>query len=94
MTQSRAPRISAEQWQVLIDQWQTSGLSAEAFCQDKGISYSRFCVWRKRLAKTITTPAAETSFIDLAALATTQPGNGWSIVLSLGNGVELRLTQP
>ncbi len=93
MTQARAPRISAEQWQALIDQWQTSGLSAEAFCHDKGVSYSRFCIWRKRLAKTATAPDDEANFIDLAALAASTPERGWNIVLSLGNGVELRLSQ-
>jgi hypothetical protein len=93
MTQSRAPRISAEQWQALIDQWRTSGLSAEAFCQYKGVSYSRFCVWRKRLVKVVATPEAETNFIDLAALTAAAPTSVWNIVLSLGNGVELRLSQ-
>jgi putative transposase len=93
MAHARAPRISAEQWQALIDQWRTSGLSAEAFCQDQGVSYARFGIWRKRLLKTVAPPEAETSFIDLASLTAAAPTRGWNIVLSLGNGVELRLSQ-
>jgi hypothetical protein len=94
MTQARAPRLSAAQWQALIEQWRSSDLSAEAFCEDRGISHSRFCVWRKRLAKAAVEPSPAASFIDLGALAASAPASGWHIVLSLGNGIELRLSQP
>tara|TARA_R110002110_G_scaffold159559_5_gene357386 strand:+ start:636 stop:893 length:258 start_codon:yes stop_codon:yes gene_type:complete len=50
-----------------------------------------------RLADDQAPPAAaadqEVSFIDLGALSSSSEGRAWNIVLSLGNGVELRLSQ-
>lgn len=97
MTQSYTPRRSTEQWQSLVDQWQTSGQSAKQFCKDQQLGYASFCQWRKRLSRTepktaVNQPLPQPSFIDLASLGSTQPG-GWHIVLSLGGGVELTLSQ-
>lgn len=98
MSKNRTP----EQWQALVDQQLDSGLSATQFSSQQGIAYSTFCKWRKRLsslpassAKSLASSVGESSFLDLSALMrasdSTQPG--WNIVLSLGNGVELRLSQ-
>lgn len=98
MTKTYTPRRSAEQWQSLINQWQHSGQSAKQFCKEQALGYASFCQWKKRLTQTDEkTAAAETSspepsFIDLASLGASQPG-GWHIVLSLGGGVELTLSQ-
>ena len=87
-----------EQWQALVDQHRASGLSASQFCKQENIGYSSFCNWRKRLSDQPTdnsTDSGEASFLDLSSLMGTSPssGLGWNIVLSLGNGVELRLSQ-
>ncbi len=87
-----------EQWQVLVDQQRRSGLSAAQFCKRENIGYASFCNWRKRLSDQSTDDSAssgEASFVDLSSLMGTSQssGSGWNIVLSLGNGVELRLSQ-
>ncbi len=87
-----------EQWQVLVDQQRDSGLSAPQFCKQESIGYASFCNWRKRLSEESAadaSDASEASFVDLASLMGPSPstGPGWHIVLSLGNGVELRLSQ-
>lgn len=86
-----------EQWQALVHQQHDSGLSATQFCKEHSIGYASFCHWRKRLSDC---PAADVSasdeagFLDLSTLmGGTASGAGWNIVLSLGNGVELRLSQ-
>tara|TARA_R110001583_G_scaffold72451_3_gene202824 strand:- start:2911 stop:3195 length:285 start_codon:yes stop_codon:yes gene_type:complete len=85
-----------EQWQALVDQQHDSGLSAPQFCKREAIGYASFCNWRKRLSEE---PVSETSrsdsadFLDVSSLMGTSSGAGWNIVLSLGNGVELRLSQ-
>ena len=94
----KRPHRSASEWQALMSQWQASGLSAPAFCGQQGIGYASFCQWRQRLrtADVVDEPAATPStFIDLGALSAGNAtmGQGWHIVLSLGNGVELRLSQ-
>ena len=87
-----------EQWQVLVDQQRDSGLSAMQFCKQEKIGYASFCKWRKRLFEEPVEDASdsgEASFLDLSSLMGGSPssGPGWNIVLSLGNGVELRLSQ-
>jgi putative transposase len=86
------------QWQALVDQQRHSGLSALQFCKEQSIGYASFCNWRKRLSEESDVDAAsgaESSFLDLSSLMAASPsaGQGWNIVLSLGNGVELRLSQ-
>ncbi|NHN37195.1 IS66 family insertion sequence element accessory protein TnpB [Pseudomaricurvus alcaniphilus] len=83
----------ANQWQDIIQQWQASNLSASQFCKDQNIGYASFCNWRKRLASEASdqeqgNPA---QFINLGSLQAN--ARGWTITLSLGNGVELRLAQ-
>ena len=87
-----------EQWQALVDQQRDSGLSASKFCKQENIGYASFCNWRKRLSDPSTNDSAgssEASFLDLSSLmgSSHSSGPGWNIVLSLGNGVELRLRQ-
>jgi putative transposase len=97
MSKHRTP----EQWQALVDQQRDSGLSASQFCIQQNIGYANFCKWRNRLSSLPTplvVPSAssdEASFLDLSSLigAPHSSGLGWNIVLSLGNGVELRLSQ-
>lgn len=93
----KRPHRPAADWQALISQWQTSGLSAPAFCEQHNIGYASFCQWRQRCRSMdgVGTPAATpATFIDLGALSAGNSGIGqWHIVLSLGNGVELRLSQ-
>ncbi|WML85650.1 IS66 family insertion sequence element accessory protein TnpA [Thiothrix subterranea] len=94
----KRPHRRASEWQTLISQWQASGLSAPAFCEQHSIGYASFCQWRQRLrsADGVEEPAVSANtFIDLGALSAGHAalGQGWHIVLSLGNGVELRLSQ-
>lgn len=39
-----------EQMQATIKEWQNSGLSKKAFCQDRKITYQTFHYWLKRLS--------------------------------------------
>lgn len=94
----KRPHRRASEWQTLISQWQASGLSAPAFCEQQGIGYTSFCQWRQRLRSrdVVGDPAVPLgTFIDLGALSAGNAplGQGWHMVLSLGNGVELRLSQ-
>lgn len=88
---TRSQHRSADEWKVLIQQWEASGQSALQFCKSNSLGYASFCNWRKRLGQESLAPSVElASFIDFGTLATGQ--RGWDIVLHLGNGVELRLS--
>ena len=88
-------RTSA-QWQALVDQHHASGLSAVQFCKEQSVGYASFCNWRKRLSENQVEESStsnDTGFLDLTSLMSQSSEPGWNIVLSLGNGVELRLSQ-
>ena len=36
-------------WREHIKNWQKSGLSVRAYCIEKGLSDTTFCIWRRRL---------------------------------------------
>lgn len=95
MTKTYTARRTQEQWQALVEQWQRSGQSARQFCDYQGLGYASFCQWRKRLkaAPKPTSAEPDASFIDLSALGPSAASANWHIVLSLGNGVELKLSQ-
>lgn len=86
-----------EQWQTLVDQQRDSGLSASRFCRQESIGYASFCKWRKRLSAASaddSNASEKAGFLDLSSLmGVSSSASSWNIVLSLGNGVELRLSQ-
>jgi hypothetical protein len=92
---SRSKRRSRAQWQNILQQFADSGLSASQFCKQHHLRYPNFSKWRLRLSTGLSTPAANTSlpaFIEMDSIAPVG-ACGWHIVLKLGNGVELCLTQ-
>ncbi len=95
-TTNKSPRKhrTPQQWQSIVDQYLESGLSGKRFCTDRGIGYASFCKWRQRLAEHSDADSenATPAFIDLGALDA-QSEAEWNIVLKLGNGVELCLSQ-
>jgi hypothetical protein len=40
---------TSDQMQVIVTDWQTSGLSKKAFCRDRNITYQTFHYWCKRV---------------------------------------------
>ena len=94
MKRTRQKRKSQAEWQAIIEQYRASGLSGSQFCQAHAIAYGSFCQWRQRFAPQTTSPneGDERPFIDVSVLArsTEKP---WHIILKLGNGVELCLSQ-
>ena len=86
-------RRTPDEWQQLVSEWLQSDQSASQFCTERSIGYASFCQWRKRLsAPEVPEQVAAPGFIDLGVLSSGAPGH-WQIVLSLGNGVELKLSQ-
>jgi len=102
MTQRRAHQGRAH-WQSLVDQQARSGLSGAQFCRQEDVSYASFMGWRKRLqvSKLPPGPAAPGAFVELTAPAGTAQAarsqisadTNLCVELSLGPGIELRITR-
>ena len=90
-------RRSQAQWHEIFAQFETSRLSAAAFCKQRGICYASFMRWRQRVAST-TPDTAQVSADDWLPIQVTteaQAGNGppqdWDIELALPGGIQLRM---
>jgi hypothetical protein len=90
-------RLTPEQWQAIIKDFEHSGQTVEQFCKQRDLGYVSFCKWRHRFSKkedVATKNMSTPDFIDLGVLDAPQSSQpGWNIVLALGNGVELRLSR-
>lgn len=100
--QNKRRRLSAEAWRELVDRLEASGLPAEGYCEQEGISLSSLNRWRlkfrrdvgekamKSSARPVAT-AAPAEFVDLGALRS--GGSRLELRLELGGGVMLQLTR-
>ena len=78
-------RRSRAEWQQLIEEQASSGLSQSAFCASRGIGVGSFGNWKRRLAA----EASPDPWLELGALAGHGTG-GWDVEVDLGQGVRLR----
>lgn len=88
-------RRTAEEKQRLIAQWKSSGLTAQAFCQQHKITPSNFYSWRKRYDTDDSHHGDNEpipAFIDLSSLNGARTRN-WHIILKLDDAIELSLSQ-
>lgn len=98
MTHPRAARKSLTEWQALVSQYESSGLSVSEFCTTHKIGYVSFCRWRKRIQEASDDQGNREAeaFVNLADFegAKSEASHGsWNITLNLGNGIQLTLSQ-
>ena len=43
------PRRTKDQWQLILDDYLSSGLTVKKYCEKNNIEYSSFAKWKKRL---------------------------------------------
>jgi transposase-like protein len=82
-----------EQWQTLVNEYEASGLSQQAFCKQHGIATSGLNKWRKRFSK-----ASQCDFVDITrqlsqagSQSGAKPDRRWQVELQLGQGLVLRI---
>jgi len=87
MTHAERKRL----WQQHIEDWQASGLSGMAYCQQQSLTYCRFVYWRKKLAEPKAViaerPAGLPGFAKVAALP--GPNSSEGLTVSLPGGVSI-----
>ena len=96
-------RRNKAEWQRLIDEQESCGLTQKAFCEQADIPVATFCYWKRKLKRVDPSPSDEgvttqavslDDWIELPATATaTASPSGWHIELDLGGGLCLRLSQ-
>ncbi len=51
MAKSKRSVEKEEFWRLVLDEYQRSGLTARAFCEQQGISAPSFYAWRRKIQK-------------------------------------------
>jgi hypothetical protein len=69
---------TSEQMQVVISEWQTSGLNKKEFCRQRNITYQTFHYWWKRL-----TSAPASGFTEMR-VQSREPIGGCEIMFPSG----------
>jgi transposase-like protein len=83
-------RRGRSDWEQLMAQYEASGLTQRAFCEQHGLGYSTFCYWRKHLRQSAATEKPSAVLIELPMFQPDQASD-WRIELDLGQGIVLRL---
>lgn len=85
MTHAERKRI----WQQHITDWQASGLSGMAYCQQQSLTYCRFVYWRKKLTnpKPVSAGPALSGFAKVATIPGANPPEG--LTVSLPGGISI-----
>lgn len=84
--QSRIQR-NAEQWRDIIQRFEKSGLSANAFCRRENLARSTFDLWRRRISRA----AQRAGFVELkqSSQDIDDTAESWTLAVDLPGGVRL-----
>lgn len=102
MQKSKRRRLSAEAWRGMLERFESSGLPAESFCEQEGISLPSLRRWRLKVGQGASHAAAKCAdasaatpeavkFVDLGALRS--GGSRVELRLDFGGGVVLQLSR-
>ena len=87
MTHAERKRL----WQQHIEDWQASGLSGMAYCQQQSLTYCRFVYWRKKLTEPEASfpeqPVSSPGFAKVSAVPGPESSEG--LTVSLPGGVSI-----
>lgn len=91
---NKSQRLTKQQWQALVPEQATSGLSREVFCKTRKLNKHTFCYWQQKL-RSIALPASSkdaADFIEIKRPAVDEHCDAaWDVELALGKGITLRL---
>lgn len=86
----RAARWTAIEARAVIEEWKTSGQSAVAFAQERGISATRLSYWSKQLAEEMV--EATPRFVSVAVPSARDATTGATMEIEFG-GVIMRVRE-
>jgi hypothetical protein len=93
-TESRNNRHSREEWERLMAEYDAGDVSQRVFCAQRGLAYSSFGYWRKRLRGALLAEdrRRQPALVELPAWPglAAEPAS-WRIELELGEGIVLRV---
>ena len=84
----RRPRRDKKQWTEILKRFESSELRSREFCRREGLALSSFQRWRRRLRS-----VSSAEFVELVPAQPLPTSSGWSLDVTLPNGVCLRFQE-
>ena len=95
MTSVSKPRKTAEQWQTLIDQFDSENDTISEFCRRNQVGSSSFYKWRDKLSADVRAEDVSPKFIEITPATVSAPeSKHWDIELQLADDMILRIRKP
>ena len=94
-TENKKRRRTRQDWQILVQTWESSNQTQLAFCQDHGVCYRQFSQWKSRFMQEALTEqennnaTAQFVPIQLKSSASTTPTSGVQVCLPNGIRIEV-----
>ncbi|MCA9413976.1 MAG: hypothetical protein KC944_22370 [Candidatus Omnitrophica bacterium] len=79
-----------DHWRGVFEEWSASGLSQRGFCEERGISFSTFCYWRRRL-RGESEVESQSPFIPVEIKDPLQPRHPSQYEVYLEGGIRIRV---
>jgi len=82
------------EWARILSDYKASGLTQRKFCDERGVAYSSFCYWRKRLSQENgSSPLIELPMnLNIAEIPDSIGSTpDWRVELDLGHGITVRI---
>jgi len=88
----RNPRRSSAQWATIVADYQNSGLSVQAFCEQNNLVPVTFHKWRRRLSSSpLAQPNNKPAFTQAVKVQPSQPVRS-SVKVQIGPAINLTIT--
>lgn len=87
-------RLTREQWQVLIDNFNANPIDPPTYCKQVGVTMDRFNIWQRRFEQSGFIEVKPAQVMDLSSAPTNDTSGAsshWDIELSLGDEITLRM---
>lgn len=76
-------------WQQHITEWQASGLSGMAFCQQQSLAYHQFSYWRQKFMSNVSADTPPQAGFTTVIPASPEKSNTPGLTISLPGGITI-----
>jgi len=84
-------RKSSEQWSEILADWQASGESQRGYCRSKGLTFSSFTYWKRKLSVIGLGGGEKPSMVKIGSLKQLRPSVEQPVITVRAGGIEVDL---
>jgi hypothetical protein len=89
MSTTATPSQRANAWHEHINNWQASGLTQKAYCEQANVSYVQFGYWRQRLKERDHAQSVDSPLGGFVPVAHSHAQTSATFIIRLPNGISV-----